>query len=344
MLTANGHHVIHYGHEDSKVDCAEHVTVTTRKDIAESYPNHNWKTNGWPPFAKTDLAYRMFYHNANAAIAERKQVGDFLLCTFGDWHKEVGTYHADMIVVEPGIGYPNGSFAKFRAFESYAIMHAYQGQAKIENASNNFWHDAVIPNAFDIKDFKFSKQKDNYFLFLGRVNAGKGVHIAAQISQATKVPLVVAGPGDYDLSKWSGGGIKKVGVVGPSKRASLLRKARAVLCPSTFLEPFCGTQIEAMLCGTPVISSDWGAFAEYNIHGRTGFRCKTFEHFEWAARNIGKIEPKACRDWAVRFSLENIAPMYDEYFQSVANSRLKDGWYTKNPGRDVLDNTVFRSN
>jgi glycosyltransferase involved in cell wall biosynthesis len=339
MLTANGHRVIHYGHKASVVDCVEHVTVTTDKDLLDSYGSHDWRKSGWPSFAKTDPVYIAFYANAILAIKRRGKPGDFLLCSFGDWHRPVADACPELLVVESGIGYPDGAFAKFRVYESYAIMHAYQGQQKIARSSNDFWHDAVIPNAFDLKDFTFSEKKQDYFLFLGRVTDAKGVHIAAQISQATKTPLIVAGPGDYDLSSY-GSQIQKIGVVGPAERMRLLRDARALLAPSTFMEPFCGVQVEAMLSGTPVISSDWGALAEYNKHGRTGYRCKTFEHFEWAARNIGKIEPKACRDWAIRFSLENVAPMYDEYFQSVANSRVGAGWYTKNPGRTNLDFTT----
>lgn len=340
MLTASGHQVIHYGHEASIVDSAEHVTVTTDEDLLDSYGQHDWRKSGWPAFAKTDPVYVRFYNRTIPALAARAQPGDFLLCPFGDWHRPIAEHFPKLLVVEPGVGYPDGAFAKFRAYESYAIMHAYQGQAKIKFSSNNFWHDAVIPNSFDLNDFKFSPNKENYFLFLGRVSDAKGVHIAAQISHATSTPLIVAGPGDYDLSQY-GPQVRKIGVADPIKRCSLLQNARALLAPSTFLEPFCGTQIEAMLSGTPVISSDWGAFAEYNPHGQTGFRCKTFEHFMWAARNIDKIDSEACRKWALKFSLGNVAPMYDEYFQSVANSRVGAGWYTTNPGRLNLDFTTI---
>ncbi len=343
MLKSRGHTVIHYGHEDSRVDCDEHVTVTNRYDMHKSYGDHDWRAKGFPPYRIDDHIYKAFYAKTIAALDDRKQPRDFLLCAFGGNHKPVADAHPDMIVCEPGIGYSDGGFAKFRVFESYAVMHAYFGRPMVKSSSNDMWYDVVIPNYFDLDDFEFSKTKDDYFLFLGRVNAGKGIHIAVQIAEETGTRLVVAGAGTVDnkvarTSRPIEEYVDLVGVVGPDERKRLMARAKATLAPSTFLEPFCGVQIESMLSGTPVISSDWGAFAEYNLHGITGYRCRTFEQFTWAARNIHTIDHNTCRNWAERnFSLDRVADLYDEYFYSVKNVFDGKGWYEPNPMRSQLN-------
>jgi glycosyltransferase involved in cell wall biosynthesis len=201
----------------------------------------------------------------------------------------------------------------------------------------------VIPNYFDISEFEYSAGKDDYFLFLGRVGAGKGVHLAMQIVEAVGGRLVVAGQGSFEglgtrTSRPISDYVEYVGVADSETRKKLISNAKAVLLPSLFLEPFCGVQVESMLSGTPIITTDRGAFAEYNLHGITGYRCRTFEHFTWAAKNIGNINPATCREWAAtNFSMERIGAMYDEYFYSASNVFWRGGWYEENPGRTDLD-------
>ena len=343
MLRALGHTVIHVGHEDSDVDCDEQVTVTTQWDLDDSYPFHDWKTQGFPDFKLTDKIYHSFTVNAVAAIEKRQQPGDFLLCSFGAGHKPVADGLKGLIVVEPGIGYAGGTFAPFRVFESYAVMHALQGQARVESMSNEMWYDAVIPNYFDLDDFAFCPEPQDYLLFLGRIGPGKGTQIAVQIAEALDVRLVVAGMGevtqdmartDRPISEY----VEQIGVVGPERRAQLLSRAEATICASLYLEPFCGVQIESMLSGTPVISTDWGAFAEYNIHGATGYRCRTFEQFLWATKNVDRLDRFEIRKYAEQFSLERVAKMYDEYFAMVADVHNGNGgWYAPHDNRTNLD-------
>jgi glycosyltransferase involved in cell wall biosynthesis len=337
MLIMEGHEVIHYGHEASVIHCTEHVTVTDDLALEASYPKHNWRKSGWPKFKVTDFVYTAFYAATIREIGRRKQPGDFLLCPFGAAHKPIADAHPDLIAVESGIGYPNGVWAKYRVFESYAIMHAYQGNRAAETSSNSFWYDVVIPNAFDLDDFEFSVEKDDYFLFLGRVSEAKGVHIARDLAGRTRTKLIVAGQGDIADTPY----VQHVGVVGPDERKRLLSRAKGVICASTFLEPFCGVQIEAMISGTPVISTDWGAFAEYNRHCITGYRCKTFEQFEWAAKHLDDIDPMVCREWGMNFALENIAPKYTDYFQSVKDIYGGRGFYEPRDDRRTLMHSSF---
>lgn len=335
MLKMLGHTVIHYGHELSAVECDEHVTVTTNDDLTMSYGAHDWRTQGFPAFQHTDKIYQTFYALTIGEIHRRKKPGDFLLCPFGNMQQPVADAHPDLIVVESGVGYA-GTFAKFKVYESYAVMHASYGAGRVQAAFADGWYDAVIPNCFDPDDFTYSEEKDPYFLFLGRVGEGKGVHIAADVTAAIGANLTIAGVGEPPV----GDHIDYVGAVDPTRRRGLLAHAKAVLCPSMFVEPFCSVQIEAMLSGTPVISTDWGAFAEYNIHGKTGFRCRTREQFIWALENVSEIiSPSVCRDYAIgNFSLEIVAMMYDEYFAGLHILHTDpSGWATENRTRTNLN-------
>lgn len=325
MMMARGHEVIHYGHEDSDLECTEHVTVTTNQDLAKAYGNHDWRRNFYR-FDTADHAYQTFYVNAIREVGRRKQAHDFILPFWGSGVRPVCDAHPDLICVEPGIGYAGGHWARWKVFESYAIYHAYCGLAAVGHCQQD-WYDTVIPNYFDPEDFDYCQDKQDFFLFLGRVYSGKGIDIAVQVTEATGQNLVVAGqnPENRTFPKH----VDFIGYADTEKRRRYMSLARGAFVPSQYLEPFGGVQIELLMSGTPTITTDWGSFTENNLHGITGYRCRTFDDFCWAAENIQRIDPRDCREWSMNYTLDNVAPMYEDYFQSVLDVYSGQGWYQR---------------
>jgi glycosyltransferase involved in cell wall biosynthesis len=326
MMKARGHHIIHYGHEDSDLICDEHVTVLTNKDFDISYGSHDWKKTFFK-FDTNDHAYQTFFKNAIKEIEKRKQPNDFLLPFWGSGVREICDAHQhDMIVVEPGIGYAGGHWARWKIFESYAIYHAY-GTLNNVGTCNQDWYDVVIPNYFDLDDFEFCDKKEDYFLYLGRVYDGKGVNVAIQATEIAGVKLVIAGQKEegYNLPSH----VEYIGYADMPTRKKLMAKAKGSFLASMYIEPFGGVQIENLLSGTPTITTDWGSFAENNLHGITGYRCRTMGDFVQAIKNIDNIKPINCRKWAENFSLEKVGEMYEKYFQDVLNVYTGKGWYAE---------------
>lgn len=348
MMMDLGHEVIHYGTEGSNPLCTEHVDVLTRAVQKQAYGDWDpykqlWVHNG------NDLAYRTFRENAIKEIKLRVQPKDILLISIGNWYQPIANALPSLPAVEFCVGYL-GMFSKYKVFPSYAWMHHLYGmQAKSnkENFATGNWYDAVIPHYFNPDDFKFQEKKDDYFLYIGRLITRKGVHILPDLCKRIGARLVVSGqplyPDEPRKSKCLADlhlnqpHVEYLEPVSRERRNELMGKAKAVFIPSLYLEPFGKVVVESLLCGTPVITTDWGSFPEIVQHGEVGFRCRTMDDFTWAAKNIDRIDPHKCREYAVaNYSMERISKMYQEYFMRI-DDLFGKGWYAEHPERENLD-------
>ncbi len=330
MMTQAGHTVIHYGHPDSALECTEHVDVISRETYDKVYGTHDFHSKFFT-FDTRDEAYQESYRNTIAAIYARKQARDFLLPFWGAGHRPICDAHPDLITVEPGIGYASGHWARFKVFESYAIFHAYKGLTAVGRCDMDNY-ETVIPNYFDARDFDYNPEPGSYVLYLGRVYDGKGVNIAIQATERSGHQLIIAGQNaqEYFAGRDVPAHVQIFGHADREQRRHLYANAVCTFVASQYLEPFGGVMVESLLSGTPIITTDWGAATEINVHGTTGYRCRTMSQYVWAVKNIHAIQRSACRDWAVNnYTLEAVRPKYEEYFSSVLDIYGGAGWYAE---------------
>jgi glycosyltransferase involved in cell wall biosynthesis len=335
MMTRRGHTVYHYGNSESEVECTEHISVVFPEDLEKEYGNYDWRKE----FFKYDLndsVHKIFQQRAIVEVGKRKQPRDFVLCFWGYAHKPVFEAYPDLIPVEPGIGCPSNPVCPQNIFESYSIMNQIYG--KFNKQPN--WYDAVIPNYFDPEDFEFNDKPQDYFLCIGRVISTKGIGIAIEVTKRIGAKLIVAGQGDLrTIVDPIPDHVTFIGYADHKTRCELMKNAKGLFAATHYNEPFGGVSIESLFCGTPVITSDWGGFAENNLHNITGYRCRNIEQFVWAARNIEKINRKTCYEWAIKnFTLDRISLMYEEYFETLAKVHNgAGGFYSENSSRENLD-------
>ena len=208
----------------------------------------------------------------------------------------------------------------------------------LQDYYNGNWYDVVIPNYFDPDDFQYSADKSDYFVYLGRIIHRKGIEVAVKAVEAIGAKLIVAGQDGGESVDLSSPNVECIGFVGVEERRKLLSEAKGLFLPTLYIEPVGGVIIEAAMSGTPVITSNWGAFPELVIHGKTGYRCNTLDHFVWAAQNIGNIKPENCYRYAMsNYSLDRVKWMYDEYFNMLLDVKEGAGWGQLHPERTGLD-------
>lgn len=322
MMKSRGHEVFLYAGEKNEADVTEHIACLSEKQRKAAV--------GKDHYTQASFDYNLphwvnFNNNAIQAIKKRIQKKDFVCLIGGLAQKQVGDAFPAHQVVEFGIGY-GGSYAKYRVFESYAWMHTTYGVQQEDRNAHNIdgqWYHDVIPNFFEVEQFPLAEKKDDYYLFIGRLTDRKGFSIAAEVCHALGKRLLIAGQGTPPAYG------EYVGVVGPKKRGELMSKAIATFVPTIYIEPFGGVTVESMLCGTPIITTDWGAFPEINVQGVTGYRCRTFAEFMSAAEMVKSLDPKAIRQYAIdKYSMATVGEMYERYFQRLL-TLWGDGWYTK---------------
>ena len=319
MLRMCGHEVYHYGNAGGEPDCTEHVDLLSEAEYQEHFSVIDMSLSWNQQHVDVDKGKRLFNDRAISAINARKRPGDFMLAAFGYNHKDITDAVDIPMTVESGVGYI-GTFTKYRVFESYPLAAYNYGRESV--TTGKVWgqpatDDAVIPNYYDLADFTYQPDKGDYFAFFGRLNLDKGVQIAIDTATVLGRRIVIAGQGDINKFRLNPL-VEYIGVADFKTRDKIMGGASAVLVPTQYFEPFGGVNVEAQLTGTPAITTDWGGFSDTVAQGISGYRCRTLAEFIIAAKNVDKIKPIDCRKWAERYSLENIAPAYQGYFQRIS--------------------------
>lgn len=334
MMRAQGLEVIHYGVEGAESGANEQVTVMSRDEhlahlAVEDYHEEPSRMFGDDGVAFTPL-YRQFNYTLRQELKERLEPGDIICVPFGPAHETAYrglplVRSKQVAIVETGIGYPD-TCTYYRAFESEAWRHYHMGKESRQGAS---WESPriewVIPNFYDEREWSAGLHRDsNRVVYLGRLKAIKGLELVPWLAERRPdLQFVLCGQGD-PTPFLTHDNITYEAPISGVARATFLGRARAVLCPSRYLEPFCGVNVEAQLCGTPVITSDFGAFTETVIQGVTGFRCRTRQTFLDALDLSLATDPSVIRESAVRrYSLAAIGTKYAAAFGEVADAMVK---------------------
>ncbi len=189
----------------------------------------------------------------------------------------------------------------------------------------------VVHNSIDVAAYPFRADKDDVVLFLGRMAPEKGAHLAAGAARAAGFPVVLAGKAaeaherryfDEQVAPTLGPDATWVGEVAGTRRTDLLGRARCLVCPVQWDEPFGLASIEAMACGTPVVALRRGAMAEVVEHGRTGWLCDDPAELAEGVRRAGELDPRECRAAvAERFDTATMVDRYVEVYRRL----LDDG-------------------
>jgi glycosyltransferase involved in cell wall biosynthesis len=321
MMRAQGYEVIEYSNEGSEANATEHVVILNEKEYSKFYGKRN-KTDFYGNDATVGSpGHQAFEKKLIKELRKRVKDQDIICHPFGHAHQLLMELFPSNQHVETGIGYPILMPNSFRIFESYAWMHYHQGKES-RNGKNYEW---VVPNYFDLDDWEPSEKTGEYLAFLGRICESKGMDTVLEIAKRSPWPVVIHGQGDP--TPWKHPNIHYGGPISGRERSDFLRNARALLMPTNFTEPFGGSGVEAMLCGTPLLSVDYGAFAETVCNGVTGFRCHTLQDWMDAVHKAGELDRKVIAFTArARYSLEACGKAYDKIFQDL-NNLYKKGWY-----------------
>jgi glycosyltransferase involved in cell wall biosynthesis len=225
-------------------------------------------------------------------------------------------------------GHFTADTAAFYARHGHKATLVGISQAQLSSAPPGLGPVRSIPNPIDLAAWPLRERKGEFLLWVGRMTPEKGGHRAIAAARAVDVPLVLAGviqPGqqaffDREIAPHvDGERVRFVGEVGGSIKRSLFARARGLLMPIRWDEPFGMVMVEALACGTPVIAFPEGAAREIVSDGKTGFLVDDERAMAVAIGHLPRISARDCRTWVSEHcDADVVAGAYERTYRSVA--------------------------
>lgn len=202
-----------------------------------------------------------------------------------------------------------------------AISHA---QRRV--APNLAWK-ATIHHGIEALGPVKSVPSDGPVLWLGRFDPEKGPDLAIDACRKANVPLVLAGKAnqkdewhylDTVIKPMLAPDVELVLNADRARTEALLARARALILPIRWEEPFGMVMIEAMAKGTPVVAMRRGSVPEVILHGRTGVICIDESELPDALHEVTSLDPAECvAHVRTYFSVDLMAHRYERAYRKL---------------------------
>jgi glycosyltransferase involved in cell wall biosynthesis len=165
-------------------------------------------------------------------------------------------------------------------------------------------------------------EEEDFFLFMGVVDEHKGIRILLEAFSKSKQKLIIIGAGP--MAGWVQKVIEEKGLAPRVKylgwksegRWPYLKKANALLIPSTGLENHPLSALEAMSVGTPTVCSDMGGTKEISSMISDGW---VIPVDDLKTRLIDLVLPKHTREHIINIYHANFSPnVYLTKYENIA--------------------------
>ena len=188
----------------------------------------------------------------------------------------------------------------------------------------------TVYNGIEVEDYPFKSTSGDYLLFAGRLVPEKGVAEAVHVARRANEKLLIAGSRieqdyfDAEVKPFLGEQIQFLGMVKFNEMPQLYEKAKALVFPIKWEEPFGLVMAEAMACGTPVIAFRRGSVPEIIVDGKTGFIVDNEEDMVEAVKRIDTIDRAECRKHVERnFSMERMVDEYAKVYSHILEGGVR---------------------
>jgi len=189
----------------------------------------------------------------------------------------------------------------------------------------------IVHNGLTLDDSPFERRRGDSLCFVGRVAPEKGIIEAIEIAKLTGRPLRIAakvGPLPPERTYYddvfkpaleaAGSQVEYLGEVEQAERDELFAESYAALMPGSWPEPFGLVAIEALACGTPVVTRRVGALPEIIREGVDGYFGDDVAEMAFKLDLVGDLDRTAIsRSVRERFSAKRMTDAYEEIYRTA---------------------------
>lgn len=191
---------------------------------------------------------------------------------------------------------------------------------------------ATVHHGINMQDFPFYPATGDYLAFIGRMSPQKRPDLAIEVAKRCGIPIKIAAKVDYLEEMYfkqeimpllDDPFVEWLGEINEQEKRALMGNALAFILPIAWPEPFGLVFIEALACGTPVVSCPIGSTSELLEDGLTGFSGRTVDELVAAVQGARRLSRLACRTYAMqRFSAERMALDYLHVYERVRGETI----------------------